>query len=56
LRNALASLPPEQLAALSLAYFGNLSHTEIASRLGVPLGTIKSRLSLGLRKLAALLP
>lgn len=56
LRNALASLPAEQLAALSLAYFGNLSHTEIASRLGVPLGTIKSRLSLGLRKLAVLLP
>ena len=56
LRNALAALPTEQRTALSLAYFDNLTHIEIAKRLGVPLGTIKSRLSLGLRKLAALLP
>ncbi len=53
LRDALRSLPSEQLAVLSLAYFGHLSQTEIASRLGVPLGTVKSRVALGLRKLAA---
>jgi RNA polymerase sigma-70 factor, ECF subfamily len=56
LRAAFVSLPPEQLAVLSLAYFGNLSQTQIASRLGIPLGTVKSRASLGLRKLAALVP
>jgi RNA polymerase sigma-70 factor (ECF subfamily) len=56
LRGALASLPPEQLAVLSLTYVGNFSQTEIASRLGIPLGTVKSRISLGLRKLAALVP
>jgi RNA polymerase sigma factor (sigma-70 family) len=56
LRAALGSLPPEQLAVLSLAYFGNLSQTQIASRLGIPLGTVKSRASLGLRKLVALVP
>jgi RNA polymerase sigma-70 factor, ECF subfamily len=56
LHAALGSLPPEQLAVLSLAYFGSLSQTQIASRLGIPLGTVKSRAALGLRKLAALVP
>jgi RNA polymerase sigma-70 factor (ECF subfamily) len=51
LRRALAALPPEQRAALELAYFGHLTQVQIAERLGVPLGTIKSRLSLALRKL-----
>lgn len=50
-RRALASLPAEQRSALELAYFGGLTHTEIASRLGEPLGTIKSRLALALRRL-----
>jgi RNA polymerase sigma-70 factor (ECF subfamily) len=55
LRRALAALPPEQRAALELAYFGRLTQVQVAERLGEPLGTIKSRLSLGLRKLGAAL-
>jgi RNA polymerase sigma-70 factor (ECF subfamily) len=55
LRRALAALPPEQRSALELAYFGRLTHVQVAERLGEPLGTIKSRLSLGLRKLGAAL-
>ena len=51
LRAAVATLPTDQRAALELAYHGGLSHTEIAERLGVPLGTIKSRLVLAMRKL-----
>ena len=56
LRKALALLPPEQRQALELAYYEHLSHTQISEALGVPLGTIKSRLALGLRKLQAALP
>jgi RNA polymerase sigma-70 factor (ECF subfamily) len=55
LRAALAALPSEQRAALALAYAGQLSHREIAERLGQPLGTIKSRLALGLRRLKTIL-
>ena len=51
LRRAMAALPQEQRAALELAYFGGLTQVQVAERLGVPLGTIKSRLSLALRKL-----
>ncbi|MDQ2859000.1 MAG: sigma-70 family RNA polymerase sigma factor [Candidatus Eremiobacteraeota bacterium] len=51
LREALATLPAEQRRALELAYWQHLSHWQISEALGVPLGTIKSRLSLGLRKL-----
>lgn len=54
-RRALDALPQEQRRALELAYFGGLSHTEIASALGEPLGTIKSRLALALRKLGSAL-
>ena len=49
---AIKALPPEQWEPLRLAYFEYLTHVQIAQRLGVPLGTIKSRISLGLRKLA----
>jgi len=44
LRRALEELPPAQRQALGLAYFDDLSHGQIASVLGVPLGTAKSRL------------
>ena len=49
---AIKMLPPEQWEPLRLAYFEYLTHVQIAQRLGIPLGTIKSRISLGLRKLA----
>jgi RNA polymerase sigma-70 factor, ECF subfamily len=53
LRGALARLPEEQRAALELAYYGNKTHVEIAGELGVPLGTIKSRIAMAMRKLQA---
>jgi len=53
---ALAELPTPQLEAVSLAYFESLSNSEIAARLGVPLGTVKSRIRLGLDRLRALAP
>jgi RNA polymerase sigma-70 factor (ECF subfamily) len=55
LRRALAALPSEQRAALELAYFGHLTHVQIATRLDEPLGTVKSRIALALRKLNAVL-
>lgn len=51
LLRAVASLPPEQRRAIVLAYFGGLTHVEIAAALDEPLGTVKKRLQLGLRKL-----
>ena len=52
-RAALARLPREQREAVEHAYFENLSHTQIAERFGLPLGTVKSRVALGMRKLQA---
>ncbi len=49
--SALAALPTEQARALELAYFQGLSHTEIATKLGLSLGTIKTRIRLGMLKL-----
>jgi len=51
LRQALQDLPPEQVQVIRAAYFDDLPHSEIAAALGLPLGTVKSRLRLGLQRL-----
>ena len=51
MRSALADLPEAQRTALQLAYFEGLSQSEIAERLHEPLGTIKTRMQLGMKKL-----
>ncbi len=50
-RAAVAELPPEQRTVLSLAFWSGLSQSEIAERTGAPLGTVKSRVRLGMSKL-----
>jgi RNA polymerase sigma factor (sigma-70 family) len=54
-QGALAQLPADQKEALELAYYGGLTQSELAARLGVPLGTVKSRMFTGLAKLRDLL-
>jgi RNA polymerase sigma-70 factor (ECF subfamily) len=51
LRGALATLPEAQRDVIALAYFGELSTSEIAAELELPLGTVKGRMRLGLQKL-----
>src|ERR687890_821908 len=51
LREALNTLPPEQLKILELAYFSGYTHVEIAELLRLPLGTVKGRMRLGLKKI-----
>ncbi len=50
-REALQGLPTEQLKVLELAYFSGYTHTEIAELLDLPLGTVKGRMRLGLKKI-----
>jgi RNA polymerase sigma factor (sigma-70 family) len=54
-RVALDDLPEEQRRVIELMYFGGLSQSTIAARLGLPLGTVKSRTLLGMRRLRAAL-
>lgn len=50
-REALEQLPPDQQRSIVLAYFGGLTHDEIARKLDIPLGTVKGRLRIGLQKM-----
>jgi len=54
-RSALESLSPEQREVIELAYYSGLSHSEIALKLGQPLGTVKTRTRLGMMKLREML-
>jgi RNA polymerase sigma-70 factor (ECF subfamily) len=51
IRQVLLTLPPEQCRVIELAYFGGFTHTEIASMLDTPVGTVKGRMRLGLEKM-----
>jgi RNA polymerase sigma-70 factor (ECF subfamily) len=55
INRALQTLPEEQSRPMLMAYFEGMTHVEIAERLRVPLGTVKSRLRLGLDKMRAAL-
>jgi len=51
IRAALGVLPPEQSRVIELAYYGGFTHAEIAAMLDTPVGTIKGRMRLGLKKM-----
>ena len=52
-RAALASLPDDQRGPIELGFFGGVTHEEIARRTATPLGTVKTRIRAGLRKMRA---
>ncbi len=56
IRTALESLPADQSRVIELAYYGGFTHSEIASMLDTPVGTIKGRMRLGLQKMRSQLP
>ncbi len=51
IRRALGEIPDEQKLPIYLSFYGDLSHQEISEKLAVPLGTVKTRIRLGLEKL-----
>jgi len=53
LRASLTTLPEAQAEVIALAFYGQLSHSEIAEHLGLPAGTVKGRMRLGMQKLRA---
>ena len=55
IRGAIGELPLEQRQAIAMAYFEGLSHSEISDATGLPLGTVKSRIRLGMHRLRGLL-
>lgn len=55
IRNALAQLPDEQRQPIEMGFFDGITHDEISRRTGVPLGTVKTRIRSGLRRLRAAL-
>jgi RNA polymerase sigma-70 factor (ECF subfamily) len=55
-RQAMAALAAEQREAIELAFFSGLTHSEVAETLRIPLGTIKSRIRVGIQKLRETLP
>ncbi len=56
LRQAFQRLDAEQRAVLELSYFQGMSHGQIAESLGLPVGTVKSRILAGMRSMRSLLP
>jgi RNA polymerase sigma-70 factor, ECF subfamily len=54
-RDAMAQLPEAERTLIQLGFFGGLTHQELARQTGVPLGTVKTRIRAGLRKLRAML-
>jgi RNA polymerase sigma-70 factor (ECF subfamily) len=54
-RGALGALPEQQRSLLELAYYGGLTHTEIAEKTGIPLGTVKTRIRSGMESLRTVL-
>ena len=55
IQEGFSELPDPQRRTLELAYFGGYTHVEIASRMQVPLGTVKSRMRIGLEKMRTFL-
>lgn len=51
LRDAMVALPPDQVAVIQASFFADKPHSQIASEMGIPLGTVKSRLRLAMARL-----